>query len=196
MRLLHPGPHRRSARSCSSNAEQPGRSAARRTTHRGANPGGTGRKPVPLHRIREDHRGGPHRDRRAARRTRAGGRPMSEPTDTVPPILGSSRTLIIEGCAIATVDSDGTEYPTGHVIATHGVIRAIGPGPAPREAKLGGPGRGPAPRVIDGSGCLLTPGLINTHHHLYQWIFRGLAQDSTLFDWLTHLYPRWARIDE
>jgi cytosine/adenosine deaminase-related metal-dependent hydrolase len=49
--------------------------------------------------------------------------------------------------------------------------------------------------VVDGSGCLLTPGLINTHHHLYQWITRGLAQDSTLFGWLTTLYPIWAKID-
>jgi cytosine/adenosine deaminase-related metal-dependent hydrolase len=51
-------------------------------------------------------------------------------------------------------------------------------------------------RVVDGSGCLATPGLVNSHHHLYQWIFRGLAQDATLFEWLTELYPRWARIDE
>ncbi|HZU56863.1 MAG TPA: 8-oxoguanine deaminase [Actinocrinis sp.] len=111
-------------------------------------------------------------------------------------IENTSPVLIIEGCAIATVDAGNTEYRAGHVIATHGVIRAVGPGPAPREAKLAPSGGGPAPRVIDGSGCLLTPGLVNTHHHLYQWIFRGLAQDSTLFDWLTHLYPRWARIDE
>jgi cytosine/adenosine deaminase-related metal-dependent hydrolase len=50
--------------------------------------------------------------------------------------------------------------------------------------------------VVDGSGCLATPGLVNSHHHLYQWIFRGLAQDATLFEWLVELYPRWARIDE
>ena len=41
----------------------------------------------------------------------------------------------------------------------------------------------------------MTPGLINTHHHLYQWLTRGYAQDSILFDWLTALYPLWARID-
>ncbi|GAA3177145.1 hypothetical protein GCM10020255_068920 [Rhodococcus baikonurensis] len=49
--------------------------------------------------------------------------------------------------------------------------------------------------MIDGSGCLITPGLVNTHHHLYQWITRGLAADSTLFEWLTTLYPVWAGID-
>lgn len=51
-------------------------------------------------------------------------------------------------------------------------------------------------RRIDGRGCLLTPGLVNTHHHLYQWITRGLAADNTLFEWLTTLYPIWAGIDE
>lgn len=49
---------------------------------------------------------------------------------------------------------------------------------------------------VDGGGCVLTPGLINTHHHLYQWITRGLAADHTLFQWLTTLYPIWAGIDE
>ena len=48
---------------------------------------------------------------------------------------------------------------------------------------------------IDGSGHLLTPGLINTHHHLYQWLTRGIAQDSILFDWLVALYPSWSLID-
>jgi cytosine/adenosine deaminase-related metal-dependent hydrolase len=48
---------------------------------------------------------------------------------------------------------------------------------------------------MDGSGCLATPGLVNTHHHLYQWVTRGLAQDQTLFGWLKALYPVWARID-
>ena len=48
-------------------------------------------------------------------------------------------------------------------------------------------------RRIDGRGCLLTPGLVNTHHHLYQWATRGYAQQATLFEWLTELYPVWAR---
>jgi cytosine/adenosine deaminase-related metal-dependent hydrolase len=50
--------------------------------------------------------------------------------------------------------------------------------------------------VVDGTGCLLTPGLVNTHQHLYQWATRGLAVDATLFEWLTALYPVWAGIDE
>lgn len=51
-------------------------------------------------------------------------------------------------------------------------------------------------RRIDGTGHLVTPGLVNTHHHFYQWITRGLATDHNLFDWLVALYPTWARIDE
>jgi cytosine/adenosine deaminase-related metal-dependent hydrolase len=48
---------------------------------------------------------------------------------------------------------------------------------------------------IDASGCLAMPGLVNTHHHLYQWATRGWASDAPLFAWLTELYPVWARID-
>jgi len=43
-------------------------------------------------------------------------------------------------------------------------------------------------------GCVITPGLINTHHHLYQWLTRGRAVNSGLFDWLQELYPVWARL--
>ncbi|MFE7134399.1 8-oxoguanine deaminase, partial [Streptomyces sp. NPDC057638] len=51
-------------------------------------------------------------------------------------------------------------------------------------------------RRIDGTGHLVTPGLVNTHHHFYQWLTRGLATDHHLFDWLVALYPTWARVDE
>lgn len=102
----------------------------------------------------------------------------------------SAGSLVIEGCAVATVDPAGTEFELGHLVAVDGVITAVGPGPAPASAVP------PGARRVEAPGCLLTPGLVNTHHHLYQWIFRGLAQDATLFGWLTELYPRWARIDE
>ncbi len=95
-------------------------------------------------------------------------------------------TLVIDGAAIATVDAAGHEYDAGHLVAEDGWITAVGAGPAPSVDGA---------RVIDGRGCLLTPGLVNTHHHLYQWATRGYAVDSTLFAWLTELYPIWASID-
>jgi cytosine/adenosine deaminase-related metal-dependent hydrolase len=91
--------------------------------------------------------------------------------------------MIIESCAVATVS--GLVHRDGHVVLEGNRIVAVGPGPA-----RGGEG----PR-IDASGCLATPGLINSHHHLYQWATRGLAQQATLFEWLVELYPIWARID-
>ena len=95
-------------------------------------------------------------------------------------------SVVIDGCALATVDAVGTEYPDGHVVIVDGRITAVGAGPAPAVDGA---------RRIDGSGCLLTPGLVNTHHHLCQWITRGFAQDGTLFQWLTTLYPIWAGFD-
>lgn len=55
-----------------------------------------------------------------------------------------------------------------------------------------------ADRVIDASGMVVLPGLINTHHHLYQTLTRALpgAQDAELFDWLTRLYPVWGEMGE
>jgi cytosine/adenosine deaminase-related metal-dependent hydrolase len=94
--------------------------------------------------------------------------------------------LVIDNAAIATVDPDGTEYASGHLIVDSGRILALGAGPAPFVDGA---------RVVNGSGCLLTPGLVNTHHHLYQWATRGYGQQSTLFEWLTELYPVWARFD-
>ncbi len=55
-----------------------------------------------------------------------------------------------------------------------------------------------AGEVLDAGGCLVTPGLVNTHHHIYQNLTRsyGPAINGSLFSWLTALYPLWARIDE
>ncbi|MDD5092407.1 MAG: 8-oxoguanine deaminase [Candidatus Wallbacteria bacterium] len=55
-----------------------------------------------------------------------------------------------------------------------------------------------ADRVIDGSNMVVIPGMINTHHHLYQTLFRNvpLVQNAKLFDWLTNLYEAWREIDE
>jgi len=95
-------------------------------------------------------------------------------------------TLVITNTAIATVDGPGTEYRLGHLIVQDGLIAAVADGPAPEI---------PDVAVVDGRGCLATPGLVNTHHHLNQWITRGYVQDGTLFEWLTTLYPLWGDID-
>lgn len=109
--------------------------------------------------------------------------------------------LVIENCAIATMDGarhddSGTEYRTGHTAVADGRITAVGDGPPPVEGLAGAStGTLTGARRVDGTGCLATPGLVNTHHHLYQWLTQGRAQQSVLFDWLTELYPVWARID-
>jgi cytosine/adenosine deaminase-related metal-dependent hydrolase len=106
---------------------------------------------------------------------------------------------VIEGCAIATVSESAGwgrfrqassavgEYEEGYLEVEGERIVAVGPGSYPGE---------PPDTYVDGRGCLLTPGLVNTHHHLYQWATRGRAQQEDLFGWLTELYPVWARIDE
>ncbi len=53
----------------------------------------------------------------------------------------------------------------------------------------------PGDTVIDVDGDILTAGLVNTHHHLYQWMTRGRATGCTLFEWLVDLYPVWGRLD-
>jgi cytosine/adenosine deaminase-related metal-dependent hydrolase len=94
---------------------------------------------------------------------------------------------VVTNCHVVTMDGGRAEHASGHVVVEGNRITAVGDGPAPAH---------PDARVVDGSGCLLTPGLVNTHHHLYQWVTRGQAVDGTLFEWLTTLYPVWARIDE
>ncbi|GAA3377321.1 8-oxoguanine deaminase [Streptomyces sannanensis] len=102
---------------------------------------------------------------------------------------GAVGRIVIENCAIATVDADDTEYASGYVVVTGNRIESVGAGKAPEGLEN-------VVRRVDGTGHLVTPGLVNTHHHFYQWITRGLATDHNLFDWLVALYPTWARIDE
>ena len=97
---------------------------------------------------------------------------------------------VIEGAALATVDASRTEHASGHLVVEAERIASVGPGPVPAGSIPTGS------RRIDGSGCLLTPGFVNTHHHFFQWITRGLAADADLFGWLSELYPWWARLDD
>ncbi|MEV6976105.1 8-oxoguanine deaminase [Kitasatospora sp. NPDC093806] len=101
----------------------------------------------------------------------------------------ADQRIVIENAAIATVDANDTEYARGHVVVLGNRIETVGDGPAPDWLDN-------VVRRINAEGHLVTPGLVNTHHHFYQWITRGLAQDSILFDWLVALYPTWARIDD
>lgn len=94
-------------------------------------------------------------------------------------------TLLRGAAAILTMDDTRRELAGEDILISGGVIAAIGPAlPAPDGAE-----------VVDVSGCLVTPGLVNTHHHLYQSLTRAVpgGQDALLFGWLRTLYPIWQR---
>src|SRR5262245_9917927 len=84
---------------------------------------------------------------------------------------------------LLTMDDEGTEYERGWIRIEDGFVAELGGGDPP------GPGE-------DLRGAVVTPGLVNTHHHLYQTLTRARAQEADLFTWLRTLYPVWARIDE
>jgi 8-oxoguanine deaminase len=95
--------------------------------------------------------------------------------------------LVIENArAVATLDAARREIDGGWVAITRGLIEAVGAG-APPEAD----------ETIDASDCLVTPGLVNTHHHLFQNLTRAYPPmtDKPLFGWLRSLYPLWASLD-
>ena len=96
--------------------------------------------------------------------------------------------LIRNARLVATVDDERTEIAGGWVGITDGLISGVGAvGSEPV-----------ATSTLDASDCLVTPGLVNTHHHIYQNLTRayGPALDGNLFHWLRTLYPLWARLDE
>lgn len=101
----------------------------------------------------------------------------------------SADLLVRDAKLVATCDSAGRELAGGWVAITGGVITGVGSGADPAPA---------AAQTLDASGCLVTPGLVNTHHHIYQNLTRsyGPAVNRSLFSWLSVLYPLWARIDE
>jgi cytosine/adenosine deaminase-related metal-dependent hydrolase len=85
---------------------------------------------------------------------------------------------------VLTVDDAETEHTKGWILIENGLVTAVGAGEEPAAEERVGLG-----------GALVTPGLVNTHHHLYQTLTRARAQQATLFEWLVELYPAWARID-
>jgi cytosine/adenosine deaminase-related metal-dependent hydrolase len=94
---------------------------------------------------------------------------------------------VIAGCAIATMDEAGTEHDSGYMVVENNIIEQVSAG-QPKDL--------PDATFIDAEGCLATPGLVNCHHHLYQWLTRGLSQQADLFTWLRELYPVWAHLDD
>jgi cytosine/adenosine deaminase-related metal-dependent hydrolase len=93
--------------------------------------------------------------------------------------------VLLTGAHVVTMDDAGTEHPDGWVLLADGKIEAVGGGAPPRSSER-----------VDLGGAVVAPGLVNTHHHLYQTLTRARAQEANLFEWLTALYPVWARIDE
>ncbi|MCK4570445.1 amidohydrolase family protein, partial [Candidatus Bipolaricaulota bacterium] len=86
------------------------------------------------------------------------------------------------------MDAAGREIPGGFVLVEGNRILDVGEDATGIEAD----------EIVRGKGKLLLPGFVNTHHHLYQALFRNVpgASDAKLFDWLVFLYERWKGIDE
>ncbi len=98
------------------------------------------------------------------------------------------RTLFVDFDVVATMDAAGREIPGGFVLVEGNRILDVGEDATGIEAD----------EIVRGEGKLLLPGFVNTHHHLYQALFRNVpgASDAKLFDWLVFLYERWKGIDE
>lgn len=97
--------------------------------------------------------------------------------------------LVHNALLIATVDEQRRELAGGWVAITDGLISAVGSSLDPLPV---------AAEKIDAAGCLVTPGLINTHHHLYQNLTRAYPPmtSAPLFGWLQTLYPLWRALNE
>ncbi len=97
-------------------------------------------------------------------------------------------TLLIRDAAhVETFDDANHVLRDASIFVRDGAIEALGPAAElPRDAD----------RVVDARGCIVIPGLVNTHHHFFQTLTRAVpgTQDVELFDWLVTLYPIWARL--
>src|SRR6266545_594184 len=93
-------------------------------------------------------------------------------------------SLLLTGAYVVTMDDGHTELDGGWIMVRDGLIDALGSADPPAADKR-----------VDLAGALVTPGLVNTHHHLYQTLTRARAQQAGLFAWLRELYPVWAGID-
>ncbi|MCL4251397.1 MAG: 8-oxoguanine deaminase [Anaerolineae bacterium] len=96
-------------------------------------------------------------------------------------------TLLLKNIhTLATMDDARRELHDAWITVRDGVIEAVGNGQAPATA---------AAEIYDLHGHVVLPGLVNTHHHMYQTLTRVIAQDRELFGWLRALYPIWARMN-
>src|ERR1019366_4880253 len=104
-------------------------------------------------------------------------------------VMPPTSLLIRNIHTLVLMDAENQVLHGGYLYAEDGEIRRVGSGAA-RLPKAG--------RVIDGRHFIAPPGLVNTHHHLYQPLTRAYAPaaNAKLFDWLVALYPIWARLDE
>jgi cytosine/adenosine deaminase-related metal-dependent hydrolase len=91
--------------------------------------------------------------------------------------------VILGNARLVTMDDADTEHGRGWLRIEEGLIAELGPGD-------------PDGPFDDLHGAVVTPGLVNTHHHLYQTLTRARAQQADLFTWLKTLYPVWARLDD
>lgn len=117
-------------------------------------------------------------------------RPQDSATAQVPPRAGGPRSLLIRDIhLLVTMDRGDRRLRGGYLYAEDGVIRRIGI-EVPRGLR--------ADRTIRAPFAVALPGLVNTHHHLCQTLTRAHpdAANAKLFDWLTTLYPVWARLDQ
>ncbi len=94
-------------------------------------------------------------------------------------------TTLLHGAHVVTMDDAGSEFDDGWVLLDGARVESVGGG-APPDAD----------EQVDLGGAVVAPGLVNTHHHLYQTLTRARVQEGTLFEWLRELYPVWAGIDE
>ena len=98
----------------------------------------------------------------------------------------SNRFLIRNADVVVTMNPARDELVGADILVKDGVIKAIGAGLQNDGAE-----------VVEASGMVATPGLVNTHHHLFQTLTRAVpaGQDALLFGWLKALYPIWARME-
>ena len=96
-----------------------------------------------------------------------------------------STLLLKHADLLVTMDAERRRIADGGLFIRDNAIVQAGPTAELPET---------ADTVIDARGMIVLPGLVNTHHHLYQTLTRCIAQDSVLFDWLVTLYPIWARL--